>query len=143
MNRIVTLFLALGLITLVSCGEKNNSTTQKTDPIEMHNQMNMGMMGQNFQYGDIVPNDLVCMVNDAFMGREQLEVEFEGKTYYGCCQMCQERIPTEETARVAIDPVTKQKVDKSLAVIAITGDKGEVTYFENKESYQKFMEALN
>jgi len=90
--------------------------------------------------GDLVPHDEVCMVNDAYMGKKQLAVSFEGKTYYGCCQMCRERIPGDERVRVAIDPVSGKKVDKADAVIAITGDNGDVSYFENKGNYQSFFE---
>lgn len=91
--------------------------------------------------GDLVPSDLVCMVNNQYMGVEQLVVNFEGKTYYGCCEMCQKRIPTEPKVRVAVDPYSKEKVDKADAVIAITGERGEVSYFENKENYKKYMAA--
>src|SRR5690606_27407086 len=65
------------------------------------------------QIGDRVPNNLVCMVNNAYMGVPQLEVPYEGKTYYGCCEMCQERIPKEKTARVAVDLYTLRDVDKA------------------------------
>lgn len=34
----------------------------------------------------------VCMVNDTVFDREQIAVEVEGKTYYGCCPMCKDRL---------------------------------------------------
>jgi|SRR5690554_2487432 len=88
------------------------------------------------QQGDQVPNNLVCMVNNAYMGVPQLEVPYEGKMYYGCCEMCQERIPKEKTARVAVDPYSLKDVDKSDAYIVLVGERGEVAYFENEKNYK-------
>ena len=34
----------------------------------------------------------VCMVNNKFMGAEQISIIVNGKTYYGCCPMCKERL---------------------------------------------------
>lgn len=95
-----------------------------------------------FKKGDVVPADQVCMVNNAYMGKKQFEVQFEGKTYYGCCENCKQRIPNETTARVAIDPMTGKGVDKATAVIAITGDNDEVMYFESKESFAKYKSKI-
>jgi YHS domain-containing protein len=81
----------------------------------------------------------VCMVNDQFMGREQIPIEVEGKTYFGCCEMCKGRLSRDPSARVAKDPVSGNAVDKSRAVIAKRAN-GAVVYFENTanlESYRK------
>lgn len=131
--------VALGVFSLVSCKQKE---AQPVSNAEAATEIAIPT-GKAYYYGDIVPNDLVCMVNNAFMGVEQLEVEYEGKTYYGCCEMCQDRIPTEETARVGVDPYSGNTVDKAEAVIAITGARGEVSYFENKSNYENYMKGLN
>jgi len=91
----------------------------------------------NYKKGDQVPSNLVCMVNNVFMGNEQIAVPVNGKTYYGCCEMCRNRIPADASVRKATDPVTGKPVDKASAYIVITGDKGEVSYFENAASYKK------
>lgn len=91
------------------------------------------------QKGEHVPNNLVCMVNNAYMGVPQLEVPYEGKMYYGCCEMCQERIPKEKTARVAVDPYSLKDVDKADAYIVLVGDRGEVVYFENEKNYKELI----
>lgn len=91
--------------------------------------------------GDQVPNNLVCMVNDAYMGKQQLEVPFEGKLYYGCCEMCKERIPNDAKVRVAIDPHSLKKVDKATAYIVLIGDQDEVAYFESKDNYDAFLKS--
>jgi len=88
-----------------------------------------------------VPNNLVCMVNDAYMGKQQLEVPFEGKLYYGCCEMCKERIPNDAKVRMAVDPHTLKKVDKATAYIVLIGDQDEVAYFESKDNYDAFLKA--
>lgn len=79
----------------------------------------------------------VCMVNNQFMGRAQIPVVVEGKTYFGCCEMCKGRLARDATARVAKDPVTGNAVDKSLAVIAKRDD-GQVLYFENAQNLERF-----
>ena len=59
--------------------------------------------------------------------------------YYGCCEMCKERIPTDETVRYALDPQTLSKVDKANAYIVLIGDNDEVAYFENESNYKSFL----
>ncbi|MGE8291755.1 MAG: hypothetical protein ACN6ON_08750, partial [Sphingobacterium sp.] len=98
---------------------------------------------KQYKKGNLVPTEEVCMVNDAFMAKKQLLVKHEGRAYYGCCEMCKERIPKEAAVRVAIDPLSKKEVDKANAAIAITGDQGEVSYFENEENYRKYVENIN
>lgn len=79
----------------------------------------------------------VCMVNNQFMGRAQIPVVVEGKTYFGCCEMCKGRLAKDATARVAKDPVSGNDVDKSSAVIAKRED-GQVIYFENAQNLERF-----
>jgi len=122
---------------LVSCGNKS----QKTETIAPATETPEVTVSSNqIALGDIVPNNLVCMVNNDYMGVDQLEVEVDGKIYYGCCEMCQERLPVDESARVAVDPISNNQVDKADAVIAVTGARGEVTYFENQDTYKKYKE---
>jgi YHS domain-containing protein len=81
----------------------------------------------------------VCMINNQLFEKDQIPVSVEGKTYYGCCEMCKERLAKDRAARTALDPVTHKEVDKAVAVIAAQPD-GKVLYFENEktlEEYQK------
>ena len=80
---------------------------------------------------------LVCMVNDQFMGKAQIPVEVAGRTYYGCCAMCKERLANQEAARVGRDPVTGESVDKSLAVI-VRDESGKVYYFAGEDSLRRW-----
>ncbi len=81
----------------------------------------------------------VCMVNNAVFDKEQIPVEVEGKTYYGCCQMCKKALTENAELRVAVDPVSGKQVDKAKAVIAATAD-GSVVYFENEANFEKYRE---
>lgn len=80
-----------------------------------------------------VETKTVCMVTDHAMGKPQLPVEVEGRTYYGCCAMCKGRLAKDAEVRSAVDPVTGKKVDKAKAVIAARED-GTVLYFESEKS---------
>lgn len=79
----------------------------------------------------------VCMINDRSMAMEQIPVPIEGRTYYGCCPMCKERLVKDASSRYAVDPVTGRKVDKAKAVIgALPG--AAVLYFESDETLAKY-----
>jgi YHS domain-containing protein len=79
----------------------------------------------------------VCMVNNQVFEKDQIPIAVEGKTYYGCCEMCKERLAKDAAARTAVDPVTGKPVDKATAVIAAMPD-GKVLYFESQETYEKY-----
>lgn len=85
----------------------------------------------------VVPNHEVCMVNDRFFARQQIPVEVEGKTYYGCCAACKERLAQDRTVRYAVDPVSGEEVDKATAVCGARAD-DTVVYFESEENLEKF-----
>lgn len=89
--------------------------------------------------------NLVCMVNDTYMKKEQILVEVDNKKYYGCCQMCVETITNKRETRYANDPLTGNEVDKALAFIALNPEStaGKVLYFANVENYQKYLQSLN
>jgi len=77
------------------------------------------------------------MVNNQFMGREQIPVEVEGKTYFGCCEMCKGRLARDPSSRSAKDPVSGKLVNKASAVIA-KRPSGEVIYFESKDTFERY-----
>src|SRR5687768_4165821 len=85
----------------------------------------------------LVPAKNVCMINDSSMANDQIPIEIDGRTYYGCCPMCKERLSKEEASRYAFDPVSGKKVDKATAVIgALPG--GRVLYFESIETFAAY-----
>lgn len=79
----------------------------------------------------------VCMVNDQYMGSPQIPVAVLGKTYFGCCAMCKEKLETNEAVRTAVDPVSGKRIDKASAVIA-RNEKGRVLYFEDESNLRRY-----
>lgn len=90
---------------------------------------------------EVVEAAYVCMVNDASYDKEQVRVDVEGKTYYGCCEMCKARLARDGSLRAGIDPVSGKQVDKATAIIA-TDSYRRVFYFESKENLEKFNAKL-
>lgn len=84
-----------------------------------------------------VETKYVCMVNDQLFPKEQIPTTVEGKTYYGCCEMCASKLSSESAMRHAKDPVSGKEVDKATAVIGATKE-GAVHYFENNENLETF-----
>jgi len=80
---------------------------------------------------------LVCMVNNQFMGSPQIPIEVEGRTYFGCCEMCKARLGSDPSSRVAKDPVSGHEVDKATAVIGKTRT-GQTLYFENERNFTAY-----
>ena len=84
-------------------------------------------------------SSFVCYVNNNYMGKEQIPVEVEGKTYYGCCMGCVGNLKKNRKVRYAQDPLTNEEVDKSTAFIVLKSDTGAaVQYFANAENYAKY-----
>ncbi len=79
----------------------------------------------------------VCMVNNQFMGKPQIPIEVEGRTYFGCCAMCKDRLNNDPASRVARDPVTNEEVDKAKAVI-VQDSSGKVLYFTNEDTLGRY-----
>ena len=77
------------------------------------------------------------MITNQLFVKEQIPVEVEGKTYYGCCEMCKAKIKNNPASREATDPISGNKVDKAESVIGATDD-GSIYYFETEENLEKF-----
>ncbi|WP_286863128.1 MULTISPECIES: TRASH domain-containing protein [Sphingobacterium] len=135
--------IAVFVLILTACTNPQSRSKAALLESEKNTTIQVATATKQYKKGDLVPTEEVCMVNDAFMAKKQLLVKHEGKVYYGCCEMCKERIPKDAAVRVAIDPLSKKEVDKASAAIAITGDQSEVSYFENEENYRTYVENLN
>lgn len=85
----------------------------------------------------ITDPSFVCMVNDQFMGRAQIPVDVEGRTYFGCCEMCKARLQNDASFRTATDPVSGKAVDKATAVIGKAAD-GRALYFESERTFAEY-----
>jgi len=75
----------------------------------------------------------VCMVTDRVMGKPQIPVVVEGKTYYGCCEGCKSRLQKNRSIRYSTDPLTGKTVDKARAYI-VRGAQSEALYFESEQT---------
>ena len=82
----------------------------------------------------------VCMINNQHFSKEQIPVKVGSQTYYGCCEMCKEKLRGDARSRTATDPVSGKKIDKAKAVIGASPS-GEVHYFENTENLKQFREG--
>lgn len=87
--------------------------------------------------GRVTDTSMVCMVTDMVLVKPQMPVVVSGKTYYGCCAGCVNRLNADRSARVAADPVNGREVDKSEAVI-LQGDGGEALYFESEATARRY-----
>lgn len=94
-------------------------------------------VSQSSKLRRIEDRSTVCMLKNRTLGRPFIPVAVDGKTYYGCCEMCTGTLQKVSGERYAIDPITGRKVDKATAVIGAYPS-GEVLYFESEESFEKF-----
>ncbi|WP_445747828.1 hypothetical protein [Polaribacter sp.] len=133
-------FISTFLITVTACKNEVKKTSDKEVSVKNveHKVTSNTVNNQNYAVGSQIPNELVCMVNNAYMGKPQIAVPVNDKTYYGCCQMCVGTLNNDETARTAIDPFSNKKVDKTEAYIVLMKAEGDVSYFETKENYLKY-----
>jgi len=92
-----------------------------------------------------LPNNEVCMVNDVYLGVAQIEVPINNKRYYGCCEMCIDKLNNNtDSIRFGTDPYTGEKVDKAKAFIVLQDKStGLVYYFKSKLNYEKFKKENN
>lgn len=135
-NKVLRLLTGgLCLMVAISC---NTQPKRENEPV-VKPELQQTKIKQVYQVGDKVPNELVCMVNDTYMGKQQIAVPVNGKIYYGCCEMCVKKLKEQEDARTAIDPQSGKKVDKVEAYIVLLNEQGTVGYFESQNNYEIFI----
>ncbi len=128
-SKLLVLFFALGV---AACS--NDSSPASQSPSSSSTQVAAVLPAGMTRVSD--PSQ-VCMVNNQFMGKPQIPIAVEGRTYYGCCAMCKDRLGNEPGARTAQDPVTGETVDKASAVI-IQDATGKVKYFASEETLGRY-----
>jgi YHS domain-containing protein len=134
-------FAIIGIGFLSGCNTGEKEKVQNTQT-EVNSVAESAVKAEhNYKIGDQVPNDLVCMVNDAYMAKAQIPIGVNGKIYYGCCNMCVETLNEKETARLAVDPITGEAVDKSEAFIVLLNKNGAVAYYKSEATYKRALEA--
>ena len=143
MKKLAKPFVLLLLVTfsLTACNSKTKQNKEKETAVVTLQKETIQETQQEYEVGAKVPNDLVCMVNNAYMGKPQIPVPVNGKTYYGCCQMCVGKLNSDAVARTGIDPFSFKPIDKTEAYIVLMKKEGEVAYFESEENYNKFKKS--
>ena len=89
-----------------------------------------------------VKSSKVCMVNDTVFEKDQIAINVDGKTYYGCCSMCEERLKADAKVREAIDSLTGETVDKATAIIG-SDESGKAYYFEDEDNFKAYQAKYN
>ena len=123
-NKLIVVLLSLA----VAACSRDSSSTASSDPAAIVLPAGLSRVSDPSQ---------VCMVNDQFFGRPQIPIEVSGRTYYGCCPACKDKLHQEEAARVAQDPVTGEAVDKAKAVI-VQDASGKVLYFASEDTLRRY-----
>lgn len=142
-NKVNQLFIYFVLaISLITCNSKIDKKEVKNLPVTA-TQAIVEDTQEKYKLGSQVPKDLVCMVNNAYMGKPQIPVPVNGKTYYGCCEMCVGTLNNNKSARIGIDPFSKKPIDKTEAYIVLIKVEGQVAYFESEQNFLKYKETLH
>ena len=130
--KLTWIFFITIAILITSCNTNNETSTESSQDT-----VTSGITNE-YQPVDA---KYVCMVNDQFMGgKEQISIEAEGKTYYGCCDNCIDKIKNNvKNVRYAKDPLTGEQVDKASAFIVKEAD-DDLLYFASEENYKQYLE---
>jgi YHS domain-containing protein len=123
--------LILTMVLVAACAAKEEPAISMS---KMLSSQEVAGEPTNGAFVRVADPSLVCMVNDKYMGKPQIPVEVQGKTYYGCCKMCEKRLQEDETVRRATDPISHERVDKAVAVLA-RDPAGNVFYFAHETSF--------
>src|SRR5262245_11573606 len=90
--------------------------------------------------GPRLQNKNVCMMNNKYFPNDQIPVEVDGKTYYGCCQGCVMALKGNRAIRYGTDPFTGEEVDKADAFIVLNPvDPQQVLYFNSEQNYLNYI----
>lgn len=90
---------------------------------------------------DTLSHSKICMVDDIYQGDyPTLAVLIHNKVYYGCSRKATRDLSNIDSLREAIDPVSREKVDKAKAIIAIHPNRdGKVLYFGSKDTHNTYL----
>jgi len=87
--------------------------------------------------GNVDKREYVCMMQDMVLEKPGIPIQFDGKTYYGCCDMCKEKIRTAPDVYTrALDRVAGKKIDKATAYIYNLN--GDAFYFSSDANRKAF-----
>lgn len=127
-HRVHKLIISVFLTGVVACSRTGNTPTSSDERPQMSLPAGLTRVSDPSQ---------VCMINDQFMGRAQIPVVVGGRTYYGCCPACKEKLENQPASRMALDPVTGEQVDKARAII-VQDSAGKVMYFAREDTLRGY-----
>ena len=139
MKTLKILAISMLIFTGTAMAEENHHGAMNHDQHQME-MMDHGQYEHMAEAKSVrqVEASKVCMVNDSVFDRDQIAVEVGGKTSYGCCPMCKDRLNQDASIRKATDPISGAEVDKAAAIIG-ADESGKVYYFETEENLHKHM----
>ncbi len=142
MSKSVRILVATGVLFAAACQKSEQPTPARTDNTAAAATSTQAQAaatptaapsGQTQALTVVSDPSQVCMVTNQFMGKPQIPIAVDGRTYFGCCEMCKGRLGSDPSSRTALDPVSQRPVDKAVAVIGRNED-GAIFYFENEQN---------
>ena len=100
-------FIALAFVlpALISCNFSGNNASDNNHSSSVNSTIQIAGTGI-----EKLLNSQVCMVNNRFMGKDQIPVAVNDKTYYGCCEGCVSKLKNGTDLRYSSDLLTGEKV---------------------------------
>ena len=89
-----------------------------------------------------ISHNLVCSSGNQIKFGSLMPLEIKDKTYWICCDQCKARLLYNVNTRYAVDPFSKNRINKADAVIIQNPkSKGMVLYFESMDNFLKYKET--
>jgi len=87
--------------------------------------------------GRVEDRSRICMMQDSMQPKPGLAHDYEGKTYWLCCQMCEQSFNADpDRFAHAKDPVNGDVVDKATAPVYAVN--GKAFYFSSEKTLDTF-----
>ena len=87
--------------------------------------------------GRVQDRSRICMMQDSMQPKPGLAHDYEGRTYWLCCQMCEQSFNADpERFAHAKDPVNGAVVDKATAPVYAVN--GKAFYFSSEKTLDTF-----
>jgi len=89
-----------------------------------------------------ISHNLVCSSGNQIKFGSLMPLKIKDKTYWICCDQCKARLLYNVNTRYAVDPFSKNRINKADAII-IQNPKsnGMVLYFESMDNFLKYKES--
>ena len=89
-----------------------------------------------------ISHNLVCSSGNQIKFGSLIPLKIKDKTYWICCDQCKARLLYNVNTRYAVDPFSKNRINKADAII-IQNPKsnGMVLYFESMDNFLKYKES--